>query len=308
MKHNVIIIGAGVSGMTAALYLKRAGIDCIIIEKEMPGGQINYTSTIENYPGFANILGSDLAINIYKQITDIGVEVLFDEVIEVKNEKNKKIVITKNQKLETEYLIIATGRSPKNLNVKGEEKLKNKGISYCAICDGSLYKDKEVVVIGAGASSIKESLYLSNICKKVTILNRRDEFRKTEDTKELTDQKNIEIKYNSEVKEFVGEKKLEEINLKNGEKLKPDGCFIFIGYNPKTNIFNNLNITNKEGYIEINKKFETKIENIYAIGDVTTHPIFQIITCMSDAITASFDIIEKINKDKSNSFPLFCID
>ncbi|MCI8547626.1 MAG: FAD-dependent oxidoreductase [Bacilli bacterium] len=300
MKHNVIIIGAGVSGMTAALYLKRAGIDCIIIEKEMPGGQINYTSTIENYPGFANILGSDLAINIYKQITDIGVEVLFDEVIEVKNEKNKKIVITKNQKLETEYLIIATGRSPKNLNVKGEEKLKNKGISYCAICDGSLYKDKEVVVIGAGASSIKESLYLSNICKKVTILNRRDEFRKTEDTKELTDQKNIEIKYNSEVKEFVGEKKLEEINLKNGEKLKPDGCFIFIGYNPKTNIFNNLNITNKEGYIEINKKFETKIENIYAIGDVTTHPIFQIITCMSDAITASFDIIEKINKDKSN--------
>ena len=216
------------------------------------------------------------------------------------NEKNKKIVITKNQKLETEYLIIATGRSPKNLNVKGEEKLKNKGISYCAICDGSLYKDKEVVVIGAGASSIKESLYLSNICKKVTILNRRDEFRKTEDTKELTDQKNIEIKYNSEVKEFVGEKKLEEINLKNGEKLKPDGCFIFIGYNPKTNIFNNLNITNKEGYIEINKKFETKIENIYAIGDVTTHPIFQIITCMSDAITASFDIIEKINKDKSN--------
>ena len=245
MKHNVIIIGAGVSGMTAALYLKRAGIDCIIIEKEMPGGQINYTSTIENYPGFANILGSDLAINIYKQITDIGVEVLFDEVIEVKNEKNKKIVITKNQKLETEYLIIATGRSPKNLNVKGEEKLKNKGISYCAICDGSLYKDKEVVVIGAGASSIKESLYLSNICKKVTILNRRDEFRKTEDTKELTDQKNIEIKYNSEVKEFVGEKKLEEINLKNGEKLKPDGCFIFIGYNPKTNIFNNLNITNK---------------------------------------------------------------
>lgn len=286
--------------MTAALYLKRAGIDCIIIEKEMPGGQINYTSTIENYPGFANILGSDLAINIYKQITDIGVEVLFDEVIEVKNEKNKKIVITKNQKLETEYLIIATGRSPKNLNVKGEEKLKNKGISYCAICDGSLYKDKEVVVIGAGASSIKESLYLSNICKKVTILNRRDEFRKTEDTKELTDQKNIEIKYNSEVKEFVGEKKLEEINLKNGEKLKPDGCFIFIGYNPKTNIFNNLNITNKEGYIEINKKFETKIENIYAIGDVTTHPIFQIITCMSDAITASFDIIEKINKDKSN--------
>ncbi len=300
MKHNVIIIGAGVSGMTAALYLKRAGIDCIIIEKEMPGGQINYTSTIENYPGFANILGSDLAINIYKQITDIGVEVLFDEVIEVKNEKNKKIVITKNQKLETEYLIIATGRSPKNLNVKGEEKLKNKGISYCAICDGSLYKDKEVVVIGAGASSIKESLYLSNICKKVTILNRRDEFRKTEDTKELTDQKNIEIKYNSEVKEFVGEKKLEEINLKNGEKLKPDGCFIFIGYNPKTNIFKNLNITNKEGYIEINKKFETKIENIYAIGDVTTHPIFQIITCMSDAITASFDIIEKINKDKSN--------
>ena len=300
MKHNVIIIGAGVSGMTAALYLKRAGIDCIIIEKEMPGGQINYTSTIENYPGFANILGSDLAINIYKQITDIGVEVLFDEVIEVKNEKNKKIVITKNQKLETEYLIIATGRSPKNLNVKGEEKLKNKGISYCAICDGSLYKDKEVVVIGAGASSIKESLYLSNICKKVTILNRRDEFRKTEDTKELPHQKNIEIKYNSEVKEFVGEKKLEEINLKNGEKLKPDGCFIFIGYNPKTNIFNNLNITNKEGYIEINKKFETKIENIYAIGDVTTHPIFQIITCMSDAITASFDIIEKINKDKSN--------
>lgn len=295
MKHKVIIIGAGVSGMTSALYLKRAGVDCIIIEKEMPGGQINYTSIIENYPGCSNILGPDLAINIYKQITDLGVEIIFDEVIEIKNKENKKIVVTKKQELESDYIIIATGRSPKHLEVKGEESLANKGISYCAICDGALFKDKEVVVVGAGATSIKESLYLSNICKKVTILNRKDEFRKTEDIRELQEKKNIEIKYNCEVQEFVGEQNLEKIILKDGKELTTDGCFIFIGYIPKTKVFKNLNIINEDGYIEVNKDCETKIKNIYAVGDVTNNHIFQIITCMNDAITASFSIIEKIN-------------
>lgn len=295
MKEQVVIIGAGVSGMTASLYLKRAGISCLLIEKNIPGGQINYTSTIENYPGFQNIPGSDLALNIYQQIKNLNIPILFDEVISIDN--NKEILVnTKTKQIKTDYVIIATGKIPKKLNVIGEDTFKNKGISYCAICDGALYKNKTIAIVGAGESAIKESLYLSNIASKVIILNRRDEFRKKENLKPLLNKHNIEIKYNSEVKEFQGTTKLEHILLKDKTTLKADACFIFIGYIPKTDIFQNLNITNDEGYIIVDDKYQTKINNIYAIGDITANHISQIITCMNDAIVASLNIINTINK------------
>lgn len=295
MKYNVVIIGAGVAGMTSALYLKRAGLSCCIVEEKAPGGQLNYISTIENYPGSKNIQGSDLAFNIYNQVSELEIPFIFEQVKEIKQEENKTIVLTDNQKLYAEYIIIATGRSPKKLNLAGEKKLFGKGISYCAICDGPLYKDQEVVIVGAGDSAIKESLFLSNICNKVTILVRKDSFRGKDNLSEVKKKKNITIKYNSEIEEFIGEDKLEKIILKNKEEISCAACFIFIGYHPSTQIFLNLNITDKLGYIETDEFCRTKQKNIFAIGDVRKKDIFQIITAMNDGVIAATTIIDEAN-------------
>lgn len=294
MDYKVVIIGAGVSGMTAALYLQRAGISCCIMEKSAPGGQINYTSTIENYPGNPNILGPDLAYQIYEQITSLQIPFLFEEVLEIKDLGSTKEVITNQRTLTTEFIIIATGRSPRKLMVPGEKELMGRGISYCAICDGPLYKDQEVIVVGGGDSAIKEALYLSNICKKVTILHRRKTFRSKEDLTLLKQKNNIKILYNEEVKEFIGEEKLEKIILKSNKELLCDACFIFIGYQPTTEKFKELQITNKEGYIKTNQYGQTKIEHIYAIGDVRKKRVFQIITAMNDGVEVALKIIDEV--------------
>lgn len=293
MEYNVIIIGAGVSGMTSAIYLKRAGISCCIIEEKAPGGQLNYISTIENYPGSSKIGGTDLAYNIYNQVNELEIPFIFEQVKEIKTQKNKNIVITETKEINTEYVIISTGRRPKKLNVQKENSLLGKGISYCAICDGPLYKNKEVVVVGAGDSAIKESLFLSNICNKVTILIRKDGFRGKDNLDELRKRKNITIKYNSEIDKFIGEEKLEKVILKNKEEISCDACFIFIGYHPSTEKFLNLNITNQEGYIETDELCRTKKKNIFAIGDVRKRNIFQIITAMNDGVIAATAIIEE---------------
>lgn len=295
VEYNVIIIGAGVSGMTAALYLKRAGISCCILEKSAPGGQINYTSTIENYPGNPNILGPDLAYQIYEQVNALEVPFVFEEVLEIKEQEEKKQVITKNHTLSAKYIIIATGRSPRKLQVPKEEELLGKGVSYCAICDGALYKNQEVVVIGGGDSAIKESLYLSNICKKVTMIHRRSSFRSKEDITSLKEKRNIEIMYKEEVKEFVGEDRLKKVILKSNKEITCAACFIFIGYHPETEILKSLQIPNKEGYIKTNKYCETKIKNIYAVGDVRKKGVFQIITAMNDGVEVALKIIEELN-------------
>ena len=291
MKYKVVIIGAGVSGMTSAIYLKRAGISCCIIEKNIPGGQINYTSTIENYPGNPNILGPDLAYNIYNQVQSLEIPFLFEEVQDIKIMDNCKKVITNNQEIETDYVLIATGRNPRKLNVLNEKELSGKGVSYCAICDGPLYKNQDVAVIGGGDSAIKESLYLSNICKKVTIIHRRDKLKETKEAVNLKQKNNIEIKYNSEVQEFIGKEKLEGIILKDGSKIDCNACFIFIGYTPSSKIFSKIKITDKNGYIKTNATCETKIKGIYAIGDVRKKDIFQIISAMNDGVIASSSII-----------------
>ena len=173
MKYNTIIIGAGISGITSAIYLKRAGIDVCIIEKSAPGGQLLRTSVVENYPASnPKVEGSTLAMNLYEQIQSLEIPLEFDEVISVENNIDKKEIITKNNHYTCQNIIIATGRKYKKLNIENEDKLTGKGISYCAICDGALYKDKNVIVIGAGDSAFKEALYLSNLCNKVTIIAR----------------------------------------------------------------------------------------------------------------------------------------
>lgn len=293
MNYNTVIIGSGVAGMTAAIYLARANISVCILEKEIPGGQVTRTSMIDNYPGFIDIEGPELATNMYQQVMNLGVPYYYTEGLEIINDSDKKIVKTKDREITCENIIIATGRSPRKLGIPNEEKLTGRGISYCAICDGSLYKNKNVAVIGGGKAALEESLYLSKICNSVTLIHRRDDFRAEEELLENVKlQPNIEILTNKIVTNFIEkDDKLFSIQITendNIEEISVDGCFEYIGQIPNTQNFQNLNILDSEGYIEVNENYETKIPGIYAIGDCIKKDLYQIITACNDgAIVAN---------------------
>jgi len=298
-EYNTVIIGSGVAGMTAAIYLARANISVCILEKDVPGGQITRTSIIDNYPGFINIEGPELAMNIYNQVTSLNVPYIYKECLEVIINDNEKIIKTKDEDIKCQNLIIATGRSPKKLNVLNEEKLIGRGISYCSICDGSLYKDKSVAVIGGGRAALEESLYLSKICSDITLIHRSGNFR-AEDSlvEEVNSQSNINILTNKKVESFKEENnKIYSIVYKNKndelEELKIDGCFIYIGQEPNTKNFENLNILDEEGYIKVNSNYETNIKNIYAVGDCIKKDLYQIITACSDAAVVASRITKQ---------------
>ena len=298
MDYNTIIIGSGVAGMTAAIYLARAGISVCIIEKDTPGGQITRTSDIDNYPGFITIEGPELALSMFNQVNNLKIPYIFSEVKEIISEKSKKIVKTNDKELICENIIIATGRSPRKLNIKNEDKLTGRGISYCAICDGNLYKDKNVAVIGGGRAALEETLYLSKICNKVTLIHRRNEFRAEKDLVEnVKNIENVTILTDTQVQEFIEEdNKLSKIILKNKnnelKELTVDGCFEYIGQEPNTEIFNNLNILDENKYIRVNHNYETTEPNIYAIGDCIKKDLYQIITACSDGAIVANNIIK----------------
>lgn len=296
MEYKVTIIGAGVAGMSAALYLKRANISCCIIENKMPGGQINYTSTIENYPGFETITGPDLALNIYNQIRKEKVKIYFDEVEEITEDSDEIVIKTKKETIKSEYLIIATGKKSRKLNVKGEENLISKGISYCAICDGALYKDKDVAVVGGGESALEEALYLSKICKTVTIISRNKILRATKKTIEKVENtENINILYNKTIKEFISKNDtIEKILLDNNETIEVAGCFIYIGADPMSKIVKDIVKTTELGYIKTNEAMQTTKSNIYAVGDIREKPLYQIISAINDSLIATSDIIYRL--------------
>ena len=286
--YDSIIIGAGISGMTAAIYLKRYNLNVLIIEKEIPGGQISKASLIENYPGIKKTDGITFSTNLLNQIEELGLKINYEEVVEIKEENDIKIVKTNNNEYKTKTIIIATGRRPKSLNM-GEEKYIGKGLSYCATCDGMFYKDKEVIVVGGGNSSLEESLYLSDICKKVTILNRSNEIKA--DTillEKVQKRNNIEILYNEEIQEIREENDtILGIITKNNREIKCEGIFIYIGLIPNTEIF--TNIKQENGYILVDNNQETNIKGIYAVGDVTKKSLYQLITAASDgAIAANY--------------------
>lgn len=299
MDYNTIIIGSGVAGMTAAIYLARANISVCIIEKDVPGGQITRTSDIDNYPGFVTIEGPELALSMFNQVNNLKVPYIFSEVTEIISTPSKKIVKTDNKELTCENIIIATGRSPRKLNVKNEEKLIGRGISYCAICDGNLYKDKNVAVIGGGRAALEETLYLSKICSNITLIHRRDSFRaENELIDSVKNLPNVAVLTDKIVEEFIEEdNKLSKILVRNKnnelEEINVDGCFEYIGQEPNTKTFSNLNILDNEGYIIVDNNYETKESNIYAIGDCIKKDLYQIITACSDGAVIANNIIKK---------------
>ena len=296
---DVVIIGAGIAGMTAALYLKRGNKDVLLIEKGIPGGAINTASTVKNYPGVSVISGPDFGSLLFNQITENKIDVKFSTVLNIENYEDKKIVVLPNDKIECKYIIIATGKETRKLNVPNEQELTGHGISYCALCDGPLYKNKDVAVVGTGDAALEEALFLADICKKVTILAKYDYFKCQEHIlNDVKKKKNIHILYSSMVTEFIAkDNKLSSLKYKHDDKissLKVDGCFIYIGSTP--NIFASLNMELDGNYVKVDNNMETSIKGIFAAGDIVKKNLYQLVTASSDGALAATSILKELNK------------
>lgn len=290
-EHKVVILGSGMAGMTAGIYLKRGGLDVLVVEDNIPGGVLNEIPSIENYPGYEEISGPDLAMNIYNQLTKLGVKILNKKITSI--DLNNKII---NNNIKYEYLVIATGRKSRMLSLEHEKELLGKGISTCALCDGFFYKDKKVAVVGGGSSSLTEALYLSKICKEVIIIHRRD---KLTSDKYLIDKvnstKNIKVLYNSNITKYnQNNNKLTSVIINNKDNLEVEGVFLAIGSIPNSEIFN---VNKDNNYIIVDSNYMTNIDKVYAIGDVIKKDYYQLSTAASDAVVAASNIIKRENKN-----------
>lgn len=294
--YEVVVVGCGPAGITSAIYLKRANINVCIIEKSAPGGQLNKSSTIENYPGFTKITGPELAYNFYSQINSLNISFINEEVIEIIDKKDYKIVKTNKQEITCKGVILALGRKPRTFDNNSIRSLEGKGISYCSICDGPLFKDEDVSIIGGGNSALEEALFLSDICKSVTIIHRRDVFRGDKILiDKVLNKDNIKVLYNSEVVKFNKENDiLQSIDINENGKiinLSVKACFIFIGYVPATSFLDNLDILDEKGYIKTDKNLRTDIPFIYACGDTINKNVYQIVTATGEGATAAISFI-----------------
>lgn len=302
--YDIIIVGAGPAGMTAAIYSSIARKKVLILEKSVYGGQIVTADKIKNYPGFEEISGFDFATKLYNQLTNFEVDVKFEEVIEIKNKDSYKEVKTNKDSYKSNAIIIATGAQNRKLGLKNEDKLIGKGISYCSACDGVFFKNKIVAIVGGGNSAIDDALYLSEIAKKVYLIYRQKEFKTDSINLDILKQKeNVEFILNSNVVDLYGNNKLESILVKNNDtldedKLNIDGLFIAIGHIPVSGMCNNLIDTDKRGYVIANEDCTTNIDGIFVAGDVRVKQIRQLTTACSDGTVAAINACKYINKIK----------
>ena len=293
--YDVIIIGMGIGGITAGIYGKRAGLNVLMFEKSAPGGMLQKIDKIQNYPGFSEISGPDLALNLFNQVKKVGVPFKFEEVIDVEITEECKKVITKKGTYEAKNIIVATGRTPKYLGLDNEKDYLGRGLSTCASCDGNFYKGEDVAVVGSGNSALQESLYLANIVNKVYLLHRGVNFKGDDALVErVRNTQNIEIVDGVNIKKINEvEGKIESVTLDNEKTINVKGVFIYIGYKPDTEMFKKLDITNINGDIIVSENFETEIDGLYAIGDCAKKGVYQLVTAASDGCIAVSDI-EKI--------------
>lgn len=295
--QDIIIIGAGPAGLTAALYALRANKKVLIFESKIHGGQIINAFEIENYPGIKNISGADYVQNLYEQVTELGCQIKYEPVIKI--EDNKK-VITEKGVYQAKAIIIATGLLTKNLNLALEEKFLGKGISYCATCDGNFYKNKKVAVLGGGNTALTDVIYLSSIASLVYLIHRKDTFKgDIKYIEEIKKKDNVKFILNSNVVELEGNDFLESVTLKYNqdqtEKLKIDGLFIAIGQNPSNDCFANLIKLDEDGYIDSLDGVHTNIKGIYVAGDIRKKELRQLVTAVSDGALAATMAIKEMN-------------
>lgn len=292
--YDVIIAGAGPAGMTAAVYTSRANLDTLMLERGIPGGQMANTEDVENYPGFESILGPDLSNKMFEHAKKFGAEYAYGDIKEIIDGKEYKTVIAGSKEYKTRTLIITTGAQYKKLGVPGEEELSGRGVSYCAVCDGAFFKNKELMVIGGGDSAVEEGVYLTRFASKVTIVHRRDELRAQKILQDRAfDNDKVDFIWNTIVKQ-INEKEgkvgsLILLNKETGEEYEheADGTFIYIGMIPLSEPFKSLGITNEEGYIPTNEQMETSIPGIFAAGDIREKELRQIVTATGDGSIAA---------------------
>lgn len=281
--YDIIIIGMGISGITAGIYAKRSNKKILLIDKGMPGGLLNNIDKVSNYPGVPEITGPDFAEILEKQVKSLDIPYVLEEVKSLElNEETKKVITDKNT-YEAERVILAMGRKPKYLGLDNEKSLLGKGLSTCAVCDAFFYKNEDIAIVGTGNSALQEALYLANIVSHVYLINRRDGFRGEEMLVEnIKKNPKIEIIYNANIKSMNEENnKLASITLDNGITLNVKGVFIYVGYKPATE-FIPKEILEENGYVKVNEKFETEIKGVYAIGDIINKDTYQLVTAASD--------------------------
>ncbi|UGQ07370.1 thioredoxin-disulfide reductase [Streptococcus anginosus] len=301
--YDTIIIGAGPAGMTASLYAARSNLKVALLERGIPGGQMNNTSDIENYPGYANISGPELAEKMFEPLENLGVEHLFGSVEKIEHQGAIKKVFTEDEVFETKTLIIATGAVHRHLGVSGEEELNSRGVSYCAVCDGAFFRDEDLLVVGGGDSAVEEAVFLTRFANTVTIIHRRDELRaqKLLQERAFANEK-IHFIWDSVVKEIKGDKRVNSVmveNVKTGEVLerKFGGVFIYVGLDPVSEFVKDLGITNEAGWVVTDNHMKTAISGIYAVGDVREKDLRQVTTAVGDGAVAGQEVYKYITEN-----------
>ncbi|HWI49190.1 MAG TPA: thioredoxin-disulfide reductase [Rummeliibacillus sp.] len=292
--YDVVIIGAGPAGMTAAVYTSRGNLATLMLERGIPGGQMANTEEVENYPGFESILGPELSTKMFEHAKKFGAEYAYGDVTEIIDGEEYKTIKAGSKEYKTRAIIITTGAEYKKMGVPGEKELGGRGVSYCAVCDGAFFKNKNLIVVGGGDSAVEEGMYLTRFADKVTIVHRRDKLRA---------QKIIQDRaFANEKIDFIWNNTVKEVNEKDGkvgsvtlvstvdgteQEVQADGVFIYIGMLPLTKPFENLGILNEAGYIKTNAEMETSVPGIYAAGDVRDKTLRQIVTATGDGSIAA---------------------
>ena len=292
--YDTIIIGAGPAGMTAALYAARSNLKVALLERGIPGGQMNNTADIENYPGYANISGPELAEKMFEPLENLGVEHLFGLVEKIEDRGDFKEIITEDERFEAKTVIIASGANHRHLGVPGEEEYNSRGVSYCAVCDGAFFRDEDLLVVGGGDSAVEEAIFLTRFAKSVTIVHRRDELRaqKVLQDRAFANEK-IRFVWDSVVESIHGdERKVTGVTFKNVKTGKLGqaefgGIFIYVGLDPVSEFAADLGITDEAGWILTDHQMKTSVAGIYAVGDVRQKDLRQITTAVGDGAIAS---------------------
>ncbi|MBL7100635.1 MAG: FAD-dependent oxidoreductase [Nanoarchaeota archaeon] len=293
--YDIIIIGAGPGGMTAAIYAARYKLKTLIISKDT-GGVANLAHKVENWPGIQSIIGIDLMQNFKKHVESLGVKIINEEVEKISNKF--EVVVSSGKKFKSKTLILALGTIRRKLNIPGEDKFVGKGVSYCYTCDGPMFKDKTVCVIGGRNSAVMASLLLSKYAKKVSIIYRRGKLRSDAIlTEQVEKNPKIKIVYNAEVAKILGTKFIEKIVLKDGKEMPMDGIFIEIGGIPSTDLAKQINVKlDKSNSIIVDANMQTNVQGVYAAGDIINTPLRQIVTACADGAKAAYSAFHSLKK------------
>ncbi len=302
--YDCVIVGGGPAGLTSAIYLARAGKKCLVLERETPGGQMVNTTLIENYPGFKSITGTDLSLAMKDQVESLGVKIVQSDVLSYDLHGEIKSLRTYMGLIQTKTVILALGASNRQLECQGERRYIGNGVSFCATCDGSLYANKTVAVVGGGNTAFTDVIYLSNICKKVYIIHRRDAFRADDilikKVDELASANKVEYLLNTTIVDITGKEKVNAIDILNkltGETktLLIDGVFVAIGRTPDTALLQDLIELDSSGYIVTDSDMKTSLPGVFAAGDARVKKLRQIVTATSDGAIAALGVINYLN-------------